>query len=83
MSNNSSSISGNRPGPIQVPSPGLRPSDFPATSPRPRKSTSKSRQNPLDLSSAFQRLATLLGKDNDGEPRADVPARGFYLNILV
>jgi len=83
MSNSNSPISGSRPGPIQVPAPGLRPSNFPAHAPRPRKAPSKSRLNPFDLASAFQRLQQLLTNDNSGEPRSDVPARGFYLNILV
>ena len=39
--------------------------------------------DPYDLSAAFARLKQLLVRDTDGAPRADVPFRGFYLNILV
>ena len=40
-------------------------------------------EDQTDLDSAFGRLDTLLARDEGGEPRSDVPNRGFYLNILV
>jgi hypothetical protein len=39
--------------------------------------------NPSDVEAATRRLDTLLAKDTNGEPRKDVPRRGFYLNIVV
>jgi hypothetical protein len=39
--------------------------------------------NPTDVEAATRRLDTLLAKDTNGEPRKDVPRRGFYLNIVV
>lgn len=39
--------------------------------------------NPTDVDAATRRLDTLLAKDTNGEPRKDVPRRGFYLNIVV
>ena len=40
-------------------------------------------EDPRDVDAATRRLDTLLSKDADGEPRKDVPRRGFYLNIVV
>jgi hypothetical protein len=39
--------------------------------------------HPTDVDAATRRLDTLLAKDTNGEPRKDVPRRGFYLNIVV
>ena len=39
--------------------------------------------HPTDVDAATRRLDTLLAKDASGEPRKDVPRRGFYLNIVV
>jgi hypothetical protein len=39
--------------------------------------------DPSDVEAATKRLDTLLEKDANGEPRKDVPRRGFYLNIVV
>lgn len=39
--------------------------------------------HPTDVEAATRRLDTLLAKDASGEPRKDVPRRGFYLNIVV
>lgn len=39
--------------------------------------------NPTDVDAATRRLDILLAKDTNGEPRKDVPRRGFYLNIVV
>jgi hypothetical protein len=39
--------------------------------------------DPADVDAATKRLDTLLEKDVNGEPRKDVPRRGFYLNIVV
>ncbi|MTI09587.1 hypothetical protein [Curvivirga aplysinae] len=46
-----------------------------------RKSAPK--RDPYNLRAAFDRLAKLLTRDTEGKPRADVPQRGYYLNILV
>jgi len=39
--------------------------------------------DPSDVEAATKRLDALLAKDADGEPRKNVPQRGFYLNIVV
>jgi hypothetical protein len=39
--------------------------------------------DPSDVDAATKRLDGLLAKDVSGEPRKDVPRRGFYLNIVV
>ena len=39
--------------------------------------------DPSDVEAATKRLDTLLEKDANGQPRKDVPRRGFYLNIVV
>jgi hypothetical protein len=36
-----------------------------------------------DVEAAARRLDVLLEKDTNGEPRKDVPRRGYYLNIVV
>jgi len=39
--------------------------------------------DPADVEVATRRPDTLLQRDTNGEPRKDVPRRGFYLNIVV
>lgn len=39
--------------------------------------------DPTDVEAATLRLDQLLAKDVTGEPRKDVPRRGYYLNIVV
>ena len=82
MSSNSSSISGSRPGPIQVPVSTPRPAGAPADRRQPRSGSGKER-DPLNLEEAFNRLAFLLGRDGPDGPRSGVPRRGYYLNILA
>lgn len=40
-------------------------------------------RNPFDVEGAMARLKTLLAFDGPNGPRSNVPARGFYLNILT
>lgn len=40
-------------------------------------------RNPFDVEGAMARLKTLLAFDGPNGPRGNVPARGFYLNILT
>ena len=83
MSSNSSSVSGSRPGPIQVPVSSPRPA-APAGGRRPgRAAGGGGQRDPLDLDQAFERLASLLGRDGEDGPRPGVPRRGYYLNILA
>ena len=49
----------------------------------PRNTAMRAGRDPTDLRSAFDRLATLLRRDGEFGPRAGVPMRGFYLDILV
>jgi hypothetical protein len=39
--------------------------------------------DPSDVEAATRRLDKLLARDVTGEPRKDVPRRGYYLNIVV
>lgn len=39
--------------------------------------------DPFDLDAAMERLEKLLLADRFDGPRDDIPARGYYLNILV
>jgi len=41
------------------------------------------RSEATDVDRAAQRLDQLLSRDGADGPRKDVPARGFYLNIVV
>lgn len=41
------------------------------------------RSGTTDVDRATQRLDVLLLRDGENGPRNDVPARGFYLNIVV
>lgn len=50
----------------------------------PEKSTRIAPQrDPYNILAAFDRLAKLLTRDTEGQPKAGVPPRGYYLNILV
>ena len=84
MSDNGSSISG----PRGLQTPPVSPqkvSDRPAAGGgrAQARAAKPALDDQTDLDSAFGRLDTLLAKDDGGEPRSDVPTRGFYLNILV
>jgi hypothetical protein len=52
------------------------------TAPRPTYAAAAT-HDPSDVDAAARRLDVLLEKDATGEPRKDVPRRGFYLNIVV
>lgn len=41
------------------------------------------RRDPYNLRAAFDRLAKLLSRDEEGKPQEGLPTRGYYLNILV
>ena len=49
----------------------------------PRAGAAAAAHHPTDVEAATRRLDALLAKDTAGEPRKDVPRRGFYLNIVV
>lgn len=40
-------------------------------------------RDPFNILAAFDRLSKLLTRDTEGQPKAGVPPRGYYLNILV
>ena len=82
MSSNSSSISGSRPGPIQVPVSSPRPAG-PGPGRRQSRDGAGKDRDPLNLEEAFNRLAFLLGRDGPDGPRSGIPRRGYYLNILA
>jgi len=66
------------------PAVGRRPD--PGTSPRPEAQAGGARsrgRDPFDVEGAMTRLKTLLAFDGPNGPRAQVPSRGFYLNILT
>ncbi|RED48132.1 hypothetical protein [Aestuariispira insulae] len=84
MSDNGSSISG----PRGLQTPAVSPqkvTDRPQTSGgrTAARAARPDQEEQTDLDNAFGRLDTLLARDDGGEPRSDVPTRGFYLNILV
>lgn len=57
--------------------------DTPQRTPARPTPAAAATHDPSDVEAATQRLDTLLEKDTSGEPRKDVPLRGFYLNIVV
>jgi hypothetical protein len=57
--------------------------DTPERTPSRPTPSAAATHDPTDVEAATQRLDTLLEKDTNGEPRKDVPRRGFYLNIVV
>lgn len=70
--------------PGQLPASVNRPNQLPgnregASSGNPEK---RIKRNPFDITAAMDRLAKLLARDGD-QPRSDVPAKGYYLNIVV
>ncbi len=57
--------------------------DTPQRTPSRPTPAAAAAHDPSDVEAATRRLDTLLEKDTNGEPRKDVPRRGFYLNIVV
>jgi hypothetical protein len=57
--------------------------DTPERTPSRPTPAAAATHDPTDVEAATHRLDTLLQKDANGEPRKDVPLRGFYLNIVV
>ncbi|MEQ8601763.1 MAG: hypothetical protein RIB45_00490 [Marivibrio sp.] len=58
----------------------------PGTAPRAEAQAGGARapgRDPFDVQGAMTRLKTLLAFDGPNGPRAQVPSRGFYLNILT
>jgi len=57
--------------------------DTPQRTPARATPSAATAHDPADVEAATRRLDVLLEKDANGEPRKDVPRRGFYLNIVV
>lgn len=57
--------------------------DTPQRTPARPTPAAAATHDPADVDAAARRLDVLLEKDTNGEPRKDVPRRGFYLNIVV
>lgn len=57
--------------------------DTPQRTPSRPTPAAAATHDPSDVETATRRLDTLLESDANGEPRKDVPRRGFYLNIVV
>lgn len=57
--------------------------DTPQRTPARPTPAAAATHDPSDVEAAAKRLDVLLEKDTNGEPRKDVPRRGFYLNIVV
>jgi hypothetical protein len=74
------------PGAIQGGTPvGQKPArqDTPQRTPTRSTPAAEAAHDPSDVDAATRRLDILLENDTNGEPRKDVPHRGFYLNIVV
>jgi hypothetical protein len=57
--------------------------DTPQRTPSRPTPSAAATHDPTDVDAAAKRLDVLLESDSNGEPRKDVPHRGFYLNIVV
>ena len=57
--------------------------DTPQRTPSRATPSAAATHDPTDVEAATKRLDTLLQRDTAGEPRKDVPRRGYYLNIVV
>jgi hypothetical protein len=57
--------------------------DTPQRTPARPTPAAAATHDPTDVEAAARRLDVLLENDANGEPRKDVPRRGFYLNIVV